>query len=553
MLKAFDKYPVSSYRLTVAVLALTAVCFTSRAQSHPLENYTLAPVEHWELQGAFPLDWDGDGTDEVLHLNNFGNVTIYAQGGNCCWSYTFGPVHDDSWFYLRQFYYRASEGIFMVSHRRGDSIVMHIRYGNNQRDLLLDRRPKAFGRPSPGGSGYFLFPSLPQQKNGRRMIVGYWITEFTLSHPRGLAAYDYQTGRELWHYWLGGNISDEICFYDINGDGQEEILICTGAAANGGQANGTDDGHTYVCCFDLEGRLLWKKEIGGYFSNLQMRLVDGDRDGRKEILCWEKSHRDRQNMGRPDAIRLLRPSDGGLIKKVETAEYLLDGALGDIDNDEWDELLVGGSDGLIRVYSLDLEKKGEYLNPTGNPISVVSVADLNNDGYREVVAVDRNGSLIILNHDLETMLVQQIEASSGRVRLVNSGKYKLILTAANAGNEEKWWLWKFQPRPVHARSHFASYLAAAFLAAAISALALFFVMWRRKAKLEQAMEQLDQPGLVLLSRRGKIVAMNQQAAVLLGIDAASSRAELFWRWFRTVLVQNGSRFWNRGIFRKYAI
>lgn len=523
----FGIFPASAHRLTVAILAMTAVCCISQAQGQQPGDYSLVPVDHWELQAAFPLDWDGDGTDEILHLNNFGNATVYVQGGNCCWSYTFGPTHDDSWIYLRQFYYRAAERIFMLSHRRGDSIVMYIRNGGHQHNLLLDVRPKVVGRPMPGGSGYFIYPSLISPKTGPRAIIGYWITEFTLSHPRGLAAYDFMTGRELWHYWLGGNISDEICYYDVDGDGRDEILICTGAAANGGQANGTDDGHTYVMCFDLDGRLLWKREIGGYFSDLRMRLVDGDRDGRKEILCWEKSHRDRQNMGRPDAIRLLRPSDGGLIKKVESADYLLDGALGDIDNDEREELVVGGADGLIRVFSEDLELKGEFQNPSGNPVSVADLNDLNGDGYKEVVAVDRNGDMSIVSHKLETVLTSPLNTSPERVRTVRAGKTRRMLAAGEVNGKNKWILWKFKPRPLYARSHSISYLAAAFLAVAITALALLFLMWSRSAKLEKAMEQLDRPGLVLLSRKGKIVALNHWASVLLGIDAASSRGRAF--------------------------
>lgn len=75
MLKVFGIFPKTLYRLTVAILALTAVCCISQAQSHQQGDYSLVPVDHWELQAAYPLNWDGDGDNEILHLNNFGNAT----------------------------------------------------------------------------------------------------------------------------------------------------------------------------------------------------------------------------------------------------------------------------------------------------------------------------------------------------------------------------------------------------------------------------------------------------------------------------------------------
>ena len=137
---------------------------------------------------------------------------------------------------------------------------------------------------------------------------------------------------------------------------------------------------------NLEEKWLWKIDE----SILQIEIGDVNNNGQNEIIAASKSGR----------ILILSLTGRVLAdKNITENSSIWKVVVRDIDNDANNELVLGGLDGLLRVFkcnpSYELETFWEHQ--CGAPISGFLISDIDNDNLKEIIAYSIDKSLRVLN------------------------------------------------------------------------------------------------------------------------------------------------------------
>lgn len=101
--------------------------------------------------------------------------------------------------------------------------------------------------------------------DGRKELVVSVVSDH--SQPRGLYCFDLETNDPPeWAYTMAAYPSS-VLVTDLDGDGLKEIVMGSAAPANGIEhTDGTDDEHSYLMALSAQGKLLWQKMLGDYYT-----------------------------------------------------------------------------------------------------------------------------------------------------------------------------------------------------------------------------------------------------------------------------------------------
>ena len=363
----------------------------------PFQTLWSSPHEGKNLM-ALTGDVNGDGKLEVVKVSG-DNLKVISGDGKGLWTSTIPGV--DSYYgtgYLR---------LDMLEDVTGDSIPeifvsrktahttgnIYVYDGNGNLLKTLTRTVGADGN-------MYAVAVFDTNKDGTKTVLASLGTNF-VGNPRGAVLVDYNTGTELWYYAAGNSIGDSIA--DLNNDGLMEITsgwwtVHNGAWGRGKGANTcTDDSSVYLVVINERGDEIFTKQIhdthshGGVFA----RIVDLNKDGTKELVAF---HGHESNY--PGTAEIYKMSASGTIVKTYTGTYNSNWngvAIGDINKDGKDEIIVGSSDGNLRIldYNLNLVKSRSDYN------YVNAINDLNGDGLLEIIASDSGTrKLGVLKSDL---------------------------------------------------------------------------------------------------------------------------------------------------------
>jgi hypothetical protein len=188
---------------------------------------------------------------------------------------------------------------------------------------------------------------------------------------------------------------------DLDGDGRQEMAVVFRSSQYSGGCS--------VMVFDAFSRglrALSDPILGGSYceSINDLKLRDVDRDGRLEILTASGYS------GRIDILG-FNADNSFTAKWTNSSSYSFSSVdAADIDNDQTTEIIGGGSDGYVYVFSYGsspgpLEWKSLYLRAA---VKALAVADTNQDGIREIVAMGNSGDVYVFNgvtKELEDMLM----------------------------------------------------------------------------------------------------------------------------------------------------
>lgn len=188
----------------------------------------------------------------------------------------------------------------------------------------------------------------------------------------------------------GGQVIDSPATYaDLDGDGRAEILIgttsqrCTAAGAC------AFDAASVVTAFRPDGSVFWRQTQP---SSVASAPAAGDIDGDRRPEVVVTAGYDGETPPRPGRVAAYN-HDGGFLWEYRASDTDGNGipdpivaspALCDLDRNGRLEVIVGGLDGHIRA----LDGAGRLLWDYDNAYAVRSTAacaDLNNDGYPEVI------------------------------------------------------------------------------------------------------------------------------------------------------------------------
>lgn len=214
--------------------------------------------------------------------------------------------------------------------------------------------------------------------------------------PRGIWVYDIRNNHELWHYWIGGS-PRSLNVVDVDKDGEDEIVISTTAISNGSIVNGISDSKSYVIVFNKKGMVLWHREIGGTLTDALCWVGDMDGDNSIEIVVAECEGS--ANREKPNQILILNAQDGKTKKFIRSGDKYMGMIVYDINRDEKQEVIVGNTDGILRIYNSDLTPI--IQRDFNTRIDMLAVADLNGDGTDEIIAKPSENKLLFLDECLE--------------------------------------------------------------------------------------------------------------------------------------------------------
>jgi signal transduction histidine kinase len=339
--------------------------------------------------------------------------------------------------------------------------------------------------------------------------------------PRGVYAVELPAGDTIWRFGLGPQVRD-ISAADLDGDGKVEVLLGTGAVGNGCSEGGTSDGFTYVICLDgSSGKPRWVAPIDtSEGSGVSMvKVADIDADGLPEVVALYSNPMAGCKHGR---LMVLSSDSGQVTKAVDVDSLLLDLAIDDIDGDGTPEIMVATRSGAVEVYDAAFNRIARTVMPDGVKI-IVGSDHLLGIKQKQLLVITNAGRLVILDAEL------RVQRSFGMVRspvaagLLRSGPGKpLGLVVCSEPyvlphGLNCFTLYRFELLP----SPFPWATLSAVLAGLLGIAGSSMVYSRRAHRRQMrglARGLVQRAGMVELDRRGRVLAANDYARQLLGLE-----------------------------------
>ena len=286
----------------LTVNALLFYHFFDRLKIYPLYTKPIN-VQPLRLYGSYKvLDLDHDGKKELVvgtlfpAIEGKNEISIFNPFSK---KYIFDFLGE---FLVKTGYYVIGSRIVEVNGEKDiifkfvgtENGRIYLKDINNRGEIIssiaLERTTIEFQKN--GGTRFIYSNLIDLNGDKKKELLGVIFTTY-LRFPRGMAAYNPDTGKLLWEYYAGSMITREFLIKDIDGDGKKEIIIGTFACNNGAVMNGTDDRHSYVIVLNSDGTERWKRELGGWYTSIFIDVDDLDGDGIQEIVASKEIHRSR--------------------------------------------------------------------------------------------------------------------------------------------------------------------------------------------------------------------------------------------------------------------
>jgi signal transduction histidine kinase len=512
--------------LTIPLLpALLCAGLTSAAVAERLPCELRAAVPEWQAYDCIPADADTDGVDELFYADD-GMVSMRNQDLTYVWQRQ---------SFIPRGAYRCH---LFASDLNGDSVpetIATISVPELLSVFVNGRRTLVDSRPRPPGWSKGWDADMPKatfadlNEDGVKDLVLDVCSGYSWPWAeRGVYAIDPTSGRRLWRFGLGPQVSD-LELADLDRDGHDEVLISTFAPGNGCSENGTDDSHTYVICLGRFGQMLWRTTVRSdcYGAGADVKVADLDRDGVLDVIAVDNSCVSGRMAGR---ILLLNSNDGSILRQVAVdsiqQHFVVDG----LNADGEVELVTSTFGGSIVVRDKSLESVQTRFLPEG--IERIAACDhLLGTGQKQLVVVTRAGGILVLDHRLRTLAsYSQLRQIRG-VRPVRTGEGRpmglLVSTSPyeRSSTQDNWML--LQLVILHRPFPWAAVSAGLAVLLAFAGIGLVFIRRQHRREMRgMARGLVQRAGVVELDRKGRVLAANDYARVLLGLVGDWERQDL---------------------------
>ncbi|NHJ05802.1 MAG: hypothetical protein EAX90_13330, partial [Candidatus Heimdallarchaeota archaeon] len=198
-------------------------------------------------------------------------------------------------------------------------------------------------------------------------------------------------GNEKWRYDMEGRSRSTPCIADLDGDGELEILIANLMEKSGYYGK--------LCCLNYNGIEKWANYTDtGYYANPTVADLDGD--GKLEILIgslmWDRFHCFNYD-GTWNWTFDTEPSTVFNLWSVCNSAVVAD-----IDNDLELEIVFGDLSNITYCLNATGYEEWRYYYEGTMFISSPSLADIDKDGFLEIIMAGSQGYLgfiVSINHD----------------------------------------------------------------------------------------------------------------------------------------------------------
>ena len=353
---------------------------------------------------------------------------------------------------------------------------VHVELRDFAGKIVADRTLEPPSLPIPSDKiTWNIFAIADIDLDGRTEIMSSFSGEF-FGLPRGIAMHDLRTGRRKWEY-LTGAIPFQLRTIDIDDDGKREIVFSAWAPHNGYSCNGTNDDTSYVGVLDSAGRLLWRNEAGGFYSEIFFETADLDRDGKMEIVTARACHRQID----PDRgeIKVLRADNGAVLRVISKPRVSFSQPfIRDIRDDPGLEIVIGESAGMLTI----LDEKLQALKQVnvGEPVRVLGLHPVGMSEAPLIVAAVGSGDSRLYDGSLN-MVHRNPEkkdpAAGLSVLSIRQGKARHLLLGI-----DQLYLISQNPDSRFLLTATLFSRSALVLAWMLAFNALFFFWWRERAK-----------------------------------------------------------------------
>lgn len=404
--------------------------------SNNLEQVRWHPEkERGSIDHVRTADLDGNGTIEIVARIG-DNVVVYDNAGKELW---WRQPTVDAQLAIPRGYHGATAGIELVDLDHDGTLEVVTLASALGPDKWIHSSPiRALAYRSDGTDVTLttIFEDVVEANGNPQCcfdfnadgLIDIVLAVAAYQHPHAVCVYDTATHKRLFME----SFADQPCVAgigDVNGDGKPELFLLQEWDSHVDEPVGDYDAdHCYAVLFDLAGKRLWKQT---YTTSLDGCLADLDGDGVLDIILI---HRSSDESGQPGALHILNPDTGTprLSYRGLGRRFYRHWSIADINNDGHKEVILG--DG-TNVQIIDANATPIHQVPLPET-RVLATNDLNGDGFIEVIAY-HDFQLLVLDHELHEIARHDF---AGEVRDVivtdidNDGTNELLVLAGAAGN-----------------------------------------------------------------------------------------------------------------------
>ena len=395
-----------------------------RNGNYDIYGYNLSSFDLAE-EFAFPLEFgnfrvgdiNGDGENEIVMID-YNRLVVLDDRGKELWMkelLSLKNAKEKAWISCLVDVNGDSASEIILNYPPGNlRLEVYDGRGGLLKSFDFTERFKEYGNKTvPDDGGISVKTVMDINSDGSLEVIATVHAEYRRK-PRGVFVFDYETAEELWYYPIA-NISRDsyyimgkfphICgITDLDNNGTLDIIVTTFASCNGVTEDRTDDCHCYVIVLDAYGNELFIKEIGEYFTGVNVGIDDIDNDGYKEIVgavfhavnVWGKL--------------FVLDFQGNLLSDTEFDYSVVWGGIADFEDDGYKEIVVASSQGKVAIYDYHLNMLDEHVIGTSDEIVYPAIIeDINKDSSKEIIVVSQGFNVIILDQNFNVLWKKHFE------------------------------------------------------------------------------------------------------------------------------------------------